>query len=105
MALDAGVAVSTLRVDGGMAQNDWAMQFIADIVPAAVERPAHIETTAWGAAYIAGLAQGLYPGPAEMAAKWSPSARFAPQMPEEERAERRAGWARAVAAVLQAAGP
>ncbi|HEV2301628.1 MAG TPA: glycerol kinase GlpK [Stellaceae bacterium] len=105
MAADAGVAVSTLRVDGGMAVNDWAMQFVADIVPASVERPAYIETTAWGAAYLAGLAVGIYPAPAEMAAKWSPAARFTPQMSEEERAERRAGWGRAVAAVLAAAGP
>ena len=105
MAEDAGVAVSALRVDGGMARNDWAMQFLADIVPADVERPGDIETTAWGAAYIAGLGEGVYPGPAEMAAKWSPAARFTPRMPEDERAERRAGWKRAVAAVLQAAAP
>jgi glycerol kinase len=105
MAADAGLPVSTLRVDGGMARNDWAMQFIADMLPAMVERPDDIETTAWGAAYIAGLAQGLYPGPSEMAARWSPAARFTPQMPAEERSERRAGWQRAVAAVLHAAGP
>jgi glycerol kinase len=105
MAADAGIAVSSLRVDGGMAANDWAMQFIADIVPATVERPEFLETTAWGAAYIAGAARGIYPAPAEMAAKWSPAARFAPQMPVDERAERRDGWARAVAAVLTAAGP
>ncbi|HVH74775.1 MAG TPA: glycerol kinase GlpK [Stellaceae bacterium] len=105
MAADAGVAVSSLRVDGGMAANDWAMQFIADIVPATVERPEFLETTAWGAAYIAGVGEGIYPAPAEMAAKWSPAARFTPQMPEDERAERRAGWARAAAAVLTAAAP
>ena len=63
MAADAGIAVSTLRVDGGMAASDWTMQFIADILPAVVERPASIETTAWGAAYVAGLARGVYPEP------------------------------------------
>jgi glycerol kinase len=105
MAADAGVPVSTLRVDGGMARNDWSMQFVADMLRATVERPDDVETTAWGAAYIAGLAQGLYPAPSEMSAKWSPAARFTPQMPEAERAERRAGWQRAVAAVLHAAGP
>ena len=67
MAADAGVAVASLRVDGGMAASDWTMQFIADILPALVERPASVETTAWGAAYVAGLARGLYPEPDAMA--------------------------------------
>ena len=105
MAKDAGIEVSQLRVDGGMASNDWAMQFLADIVPVTVERPRDVETTAWGAAYIAGAARGIYPPPSEMAAKWSPAARFSPQMAQPERAERRTGWGRAVAAVLAAAAP
>jgi glycerol kinase len=105
MAADAGIAVSSLRVDGGMAASDLAMQFIADIVPAVVERPASLETTAWGAAYVAGLARGIYPEPAAMAAAWRAERRFAPQMPATEREERHAGWRRAVAGVLAAAPP
>ena len=103
MTADAGVAVSTLRVDGGMAVSDWTMQFIADIVPAAVERPASVETTAWGAAYVAGLEHGVYPAPAAIAAGWLPDRRFVPQMPAAEREERYTGWRRAVAGVLAAA--
>jgi glycerol kinase len=103
MAADAGVPVSTLRVDGGMAVSDWTMQFIADILPATVERPSLIETTSWGAAYVAGLARGIYPGPAELSAGWQPERRFVPQMTELEREERYAGWRQAVAGVLAAA--
>jgi len=105
MAADAGMTIAALRVDGGMAASDWAMQFIADILPATVERPASIETTAWGAACVAGLTRGLYPGPEEIAAQWLPDRRFSPQMPDAEREERYAGWRRAVAGVLAAAPP
>ena len=105
MASDAGLAIGSLRVDGGMAANDWAMQFIADIVPARVERPASLETTAWGAAYVAGLARGLCPAPQAMMARWSASRCFTPAMPAIERDERYAGWRRAVAGVLAAAPP
>jgi glycerol kinase len=103
MAADAGMTVAALRVDGGMAASDWAMQFIADILPATVERPAAIETTAWGAAYVAGLTRGLYPGLEAEAARWRPDRRFTPQMPVAEREDRYAGWKRAVAGVLAAA--
>jgi glycerol kinase len=105
MTADAGVAVSTLRVDGGMAASNWTMQFIADIIPGTVERPASIETTAWGAAYVAGLVRGLLPEPDTMVAQWLPERRFAPVMPRGEREERYAGWRRAVAGVLAAASP
>ena len=103
MTADAGIAVSTLRVDGGMAASDWTMQFIADILPAIVERPASIETTAWGAAYVAGLVRGLYPEPATMVARWLPERSFAPAMPPVEREVRYTGWRRAVGGVLAAA--
>jgi glycerol kinase len=105
MAADAGVAVSALRVDGGMAVSNWTMQFIADMLPAVVERPPATETTAWGAAYVAGLVHGLYPAPEAMVADWRPERRFVPQMPATERDERYAGWRRAVAGVLAAAAP
>ncbi len=100
MAADAGVAVASLRVDGGMAASDWTMQFIADILPAVVERPNSVETTAWGAAYVAGLSRGLYPAPEALVDVWQPERRFAPQMPAAEREERYAGWQHAVAGVL-----
>ena len=101
MTADSGVAMARLRVNGGMAVSDWTMQFIADILPAIVERPNSVETTAWGAAYIAGLARGLYPEPEALLEKWQPERRFAPQMPANEREERYAGWRRAVAGVLE----
>ncbi len=103
MAADAGIAIKRLRVDGGMTASDWTMQFLADILPADVERPAMVETTAWGAAYAAGLTRGIYPDPETMAAQWRPERLFTPQMPEAEREERYSGWRRAVAGVLAAA--
>jgi glycerol kinase len=102
MAADAGIALDTLRVDGGMTASNWAMQFLADILPATVERPPIAETTAWGAAYAAGLTRGLYPEPETMTRAWQPGHRFVPMMSEGERAERYAGWRRAVAGVLAA---
>jgi glycerol kinase len=102
MIADAGITVDTVRVDGGMAASDWTMQFLADILPARVERPASVETTAWGAAYVAGLTRGLYPDIETMAARWRPQRTFTPQMPEAEREERYAGWRRAMAGVLAA---
>jgi glycerol kinase len=102
MSADAGGAIEVLRVDGGMAASDWTMQFLADIVPAVVERPASIETTAWGAAYAAGLARAVCPEPETMMAGWRPERCFAPQMDEQEREERYAGWHRAAAGVLAA---
>jgi glycerol kinase len=104
MSADSGIAIDTLRVDGGMAASDWTMQFLADILPARVERPASIETTAWGAAYVAGLRRGVCPAPAEMMARWRAASAFAPRMDEAEREARYAGWQKAVAATLAASG-
>jgi glycerol kinase len=103
MTADAGITIDAVRVDGGMAASDWTMQFLADILPANVERPASVETTGWGAAYVAGLTRGLYPDPETMAARWRSERRFTPQMPAAEREERYAGWRRAVVGVLAAA--
>jgi glycerol kinase len=85
-----------------MAASDWTMQFLADMLPARVERPASIETTAWGAAYVAGMRRGLCPPPAAMMTRWGAERVFAPAMPTGEREERYAGWRRAVAATLAA---
>jgi glycerol kinase len=81
------------------------MQFLADILPATIECPASLETTAWGAAYAAGFARGLCPEPGAMIERWSAARRFTPRMPEPEREERYAGWRRAVAAALSLAPP
>ncbi|MFZ3236648.1 MAG: glycerol kinase GlpK [Stellaceae bacterium] len=105
MTADAGIEIAALRVDGGMTASDWTMQFLADILPATVERPAVVETTAWGAAYAAGLVRGIYPEPESLAKPSEPDRRFTPLMPAAEREERYAGWGRAVAGVLAAAPP
>jgi len=105
MQNDSGLAIDRLRVDGGMAASDWTMQFLADLLPAQIERPASIETTAWGAAYAAGLTRGLCPEPEAMMARWTPQRRFTPAMSDSEREERHAGWRRAIAGALAVAGP
>jgi len=89
-----------LRVDGGMVASAWAMQFLADIIGAPVDRPVVTETTALGAAYLAGLQTGLCPDPAEFAAAWALERRFAPLMPQATSAAKYARWQRAVAATL-----
>ena len=94
---------AVLRVDGGMTASEPAMQFLADILGAPVDRPRVTETTALGAAYLAGLQAGLCPEPAEFAGQWALDRRFEPQMDEAERARRYQGWQRAVRATIAAA--
>jgi glycerol kinase len=91
---------TVLRVDGGMAASDLAMQFVADITAAPVDRPAVMETTAVGAAYLAGLKAGLCPEPEAFAAGWTSARRFLPAMDEATRARKWAGWRDAVARTL-----
>ena len=98
-----GAGQAVLRVDGGLAASDWSMQFLADILGAPVDRPRVTETTALGAAYLAGLQAGLCPEPAEFAGQWALDRRFEPQMDEAERARRYQGWQRAVRATIAAA--
>jgi glycerol kinase len=93
-------ASTILRVDGGMVASDWTMQFLADILDAPVDRPQILETTAVGAAYLAGLAQGLCPPPAEFAKGWKLEKRFAPQMPAELREQKYDGWQEAMRKLL-----
>ena len=95
-----GAAQTVLRVDGGMTASDWTMQFLADILDAPVDRPKVMETTALGAAYLAGLAAGLLPEPAEFARSWSLDRRFTPQMDAVVRARKWSGWRRAVGRTL-----
>jgi glycerol kinase len=89
-----------LRVDGGMAASDVAMQFLADIIDAPVDRPAVMETTALGAAYLAGLAAGVCPGLDGLAASWRRDRRFEPRMDPALRARKWAGWQDAVRRTL-----
>jgi glycerol kinase len=96
----AGAAQSVLRVDGGMVASDWTMQFLADILDAPVDRPKILETTAIGAAYLAGLQAGLYPPPSDFAKAWKREKRFAPKMREADRAAKLAGWRDAVSRTL-----
>ncbi len=93
---DGGDAV--LRVDGGLSANDWAMQFLADMLGAPVDRPAVLETTALGVAWLAGMRAGIYPDMAEFARSWACDAEFAPQMSAADREAHYARWKRAIAA-------
>jgi glycerol kinase len=96
MARDGARPGVALRVDGGMAANDWLCQFLADVLDMRVERPAQLETTALGAAFLAGLAVGLWRDRAALAATWRAAAVFAPQMTPTRRAALIAGWQDAV---------
>jgi glycerol kinase len=95
-----GKAANVLRVDGGMTASDWTMQRLADLLDAPVDRPMIQETTALGAAYLAGLQAGVYPEPAKFADNWRLEHRFKPAMSAATRERKLAGWARAVRGVL-----
>ena len=96
MADAAGVSVSTLRVDGGAAANDLAMQFQSDILQIPVQRPQMVETTAWGAACLAGLAVGYWQDQDELAACWRSERQFTPRMPAGRCEALYGGWQEAV---------
>ena len=101
MRADMGRTDETvLRVDGGMVASDWTMQRLADILNAPVDRPEILETTALGAAWLAGYGAGVCPGPADFAASWALERRFEPAMKEAERARKLAGWKEAVRRTL-----
>jgi glycerol kinase len=101
MRKDWGAARETvLRVDGGMVASDWTMQRLADTLNAPVDRPKVLETTALGAAYLAGQHVGFYPPPAEFAAGWSLERRFEPAMADDERERKYRGWQSAVRRTL-----
>ncbi|MFC1457026.1 glycerol kinase GlpK [Microvirga arabica] len=93
-------AGTVLRVDGGMVASDWAMQRLADILGAPVDRPEVKETTALGAAYLAGLYAGIFPEPVAFADMWRLETRFLPSLLEIQRAEKVAGWRDAVSRTL-----
>jgi glycerol kinase len=96
MQQDAGVRLDQLKADGGAARNDALMQFQADLLGVEVVRPAMAETTALGAAYLAGLAVGYWTDIADVARHWAPGRRFPPAMPEAERNRLWGRWQKAV---------
>jgi len=93
---DSGIQVSELRVDGGASTNDALMQFQADVLGVPVTRPAVTETTALGAAYLAGLAVGFWSSPEELARQWRAERRFEPSMSSSDAERLRARWREAV---------
>lgn len=95
---DAGETV--MRVDGGMTASDWTMQRLADLLASPVDRPEVLETTALGAAWLAGHGAGVWPDQATFAQHWRRNRRFSPVMGNAERTRKRAAWARAVAGTL-----
>jgi glycerol kinase len=97
MRADSGLELQALRVDGGAVKNDFLMQFQADILGVPVQRPVVTETTALGAAYLAGLAVGYWTSQAEIAEQWALDKTFEPQMSADQRDNLYAGWKRAVA--------
>ncbi len=98
MAMDSGKPVPVFRVDGGASSNDLLMQFQADILDIPVERPRMFETTALGAAFLAGLAVGLWPSREDIRKAYRPGKRFEPKMTPEQREAHLARWRKAVAA-------
>ena len=95
-----GVEPTSLRVDGGMVHNSWMVQFLSDILNIPVERPKVLETTALGAAYLAGLQAGVYSSLEDVTKNWQRDSGFTPDMETEERETLIAGWSKAVGRVL-----
>ncbi len=97
---DDGVTPTKVRVDGGMVQNNWLCQFLADILNIPVERPVQTETTALGAAYLAGLHCGFYKNHDDLTANWMIDREFTPSIDSEERDRLLSSWQTAVAGVI-----
>ena len=97
---DSGSGIETLRVDGGMVANGWLMQFLADIVDVTVERPLVTETTAFGAAYLAGMQVGMFDSFGDVEAQWQREALFSPRLNVDQRTRLIGGWERAVGKVV-----
>jgi glycerol kinase len=96
MERDAGCAITILKVDGGASANNLLMQFQADILPALVMRPACVETTAQGAAFLAGLSAGVWKNQAQVGACIQAGRIFEPRLNQQKREQLYAGWLRAV---------
>ena len=100
MEEDTGVELENLRVDGGASANRFLMQFQADMIGRSVLRPGVAETTALGAAFLAGLAVGVWRDLDEIRATWKPQERYLPQMQEQQRQKLLRGWRKAVSRAL-----
>ena len=100
MARDGAVRPAAIRIDGGMAGNDWFCQFLADMLDARVERPAELETTALGAAFLAGLATEVWKDTDALSATWRSGGVFSPRMAPARRARLAAGWQQAMRRTL-----
>lgn len=100
MEADSGIELKTLRVDGGAVKNNFLMNFQSDILNVPVERPVVNETTALGAAYLAGLAVGYWESQEEIAKQWAIDRSFDPKMSEEDRDQLYGGWKKAVKAAM-----
>lgn len=100
MEADSGISLKSLRVDGGAVKNDFLMQFQSDILDVQVDRPVINETTALGAAYLAGLAVGFWKNKSEISERWKNDKSFQPKMEEENRKDLYEGWQKAVKAAM-----
>ncbi|MET3846246.1 MULTISPECIES: glycerol kinase GlpK [unclassified Paenibacillus] len=100
MEADSGIELTTLRVDGGAVHNDFLMQFQSDVLGVSVERPVINETTALGAAYLAGLAVGYWKSQEDISGQWAIEREFQPVMEEKERTGLYEGWKKAVHAAM-----
>jgi glycerol kinase len=100
MEADSGIALKKLRVDGGVVKNEFLMQFQSDLLNVPVERPVINETTALGAAYLAGLAVGYWKDREEISKQWNKDNEFAPKMSEDDREKLYSGWKKAVKAAM-----
>ena len=96
MEADSGIMLKNLKVDGGACANDFLLQFQSDILGTNVERPKCIETTALGAAYLAGLATGYYKDLEEIKSNWQLDTIFTPDMSADDRLSKLKGWKKAV---------
>ena len=96
MKADSGIELAALKVDGGASANDFLMQTQADLIHAPVKRPKCVETTAMGAAYLAGLATGYWSSRKEVIKNWAIDRTFEPMIGEEKRSEMLRGWNKAV---------
>ena len=92
--------LSAIRVDGGMAASDWTMQMLADLVQLPVDRPKNLETTALGAAYLAGMQVGFYPPMSDFSESWQSENQFNSKMANDLREKKLAGWKDAVKRTL-----
>ena len=101
MERDSNAKLSSLKVDGGASENDFLMQFQADILDATVRRPASVETTSLGAAYLAGIETGYWKDENDIKANWAESKSYTPKMQEKERVDLIKGWEKAVKSCIE----